>query len=495
MPKHVIDPNCIHRDGQIYKDYDCTLNQTDIKTNKNKFYIMQIIEKANKYYLFIRYGRVGEKGRLSNSPYDSADSAVNYFEKQFKSKTGNHWSNRDNFVCKKGKYYLCQMDYEDIEEVKSDDDNDSTQNNDSKEAVCTLHPKVQDFLKLVSDVEEMTKTMVDLDIDTTKMPLGKLSQSQIDKGYNILNQILSALNKPKSVDRDEYILDLSSQYYTLIPYVCSRSSTPPIINTKEMVQKYIETLDELSNLSVAAKVVKTGASHKSNIHPLNSVYNDIATEIKPVSKNSKVWNMIKDYVHNTHAPTHSNYTVELLEIYEIQRNDERETFEKNYGSMDNRQLLWHGTRLTNYISILKQGLLLRPDVIPGTYITGKMFGYGIYAANSFSKSFNYTGANRSNPTACLFLGEFALGKTSNRLNSDYYISKDSLRKEGCDSTWGQGKTTPGEYTTMDDGVIVPNGKLTDSGKKGSLLYDEFIVYDQNQLNLRYIVKVKGNFKY
>jgi len=150
--------------------------------------------------------------------------------------------------------------------------------------------------------------------------------------------------------------------------------------------------------------------------------------------------------------------------------------------------------LTNYISILKNGLLLRPDVVPGTYISGKMFGYGIYAANSFSKSFNYTGADRQNPVACLFLGEFALGKTSNRTQSDYYISKDSLKTLGCHSTWGQGKNTPVGYTTMDDGVIVPNGKLGSANVTGaSLLYDEFIVYDQHQLNLRYIVKVKGNW--
>jgi poly [ADP-ribose] polymerase len=145
---------------------------------------------------------------------------------------------------------------------------------------------------------------------------------------------------------------------------------------------------------------------------------------------------------------------------------------------------------------MKNGLLLRPDVIPGTYISGKMFGYGIYAANSFSKSFNYTGANKQNPTACLFLGEFALGTTSKRLTSDYYVSKDKLKQLGCHSTHGLGKNTPAGYTTMDDGVIVPNGQIGASNVQGAgLLYDEFIVYDQNQLNLRFIVKVKGNFKY
>lgn len=500
--KHVIDSNSSYRDGSIYNDYDCTLNQTDIKTNKNKFYIMQIIEKGSQTVIFIRYGRVGEKGKISESAM-SATGCISKFETQFKSKTGNAWSSRSNFVAKKGKYYMCQMDYEDVVvapvavPVASVDGTIATP---KAPAVCSLTPKVQEFLSLVGDVKEMNKTLVDLNIDTKKMPLGKLSQSQIDKGYAILNKITLAMkgaSTPSSSDTYD-ITDLSSEYYTLIPYVSDRRSRPPVINTVELIQKYTETLDELSNITVGAKIVQdsTGAN-ACDVHPLDAIYKEIKTDIKAVEPGSATWKLISDYITNTHGNTHghTNYSIDLLEIYEIQRSSERETYEKQFAKFENRQLLWHGTRLSNYISILKNGLLLRPDVIPGTYISGKMFGYGIYAANSFSKSFNYTGADRKNPVACLFLGEFALGKTNNLTGSDYYISKESLKQKNLDSTWGLGRNTPGGFTTMDDGVIVPNGKLSNSNVAGaSLLYDEFIVYDQNQLNLRFIVKVKGNFK-
>ena len=100
MPTHIIDENSCHRDGRIYKDYDCTLNQTNIKTNANKFYIMQIIEKQNKYYVFIRYGRVGEKGVSRDESFSNVDGAISKFKKQFKSKTGNVW-NVENLFQKK----------------------------------------------------------------------------------------------------------------------------------------------------------------------------------------------------------------------------------------------------------------------------------------------------------------------------------------------------------------------------------------------------------
>ncbi len=176
---HIIDPHCNYRDGTIYKDHDCTLNQTDIRTNKNKFYIMQVIEKGNSFYLFIRYGRVGERGVVKHDTYTTGESAAGAFVKQFKSKTGNTWGSP--FVAKSGKYYLCEMDYEDV--VKQQPPNPTTTvDTDGKvkpPTGCTLEPLVQDFLRLVSDIKEMTNTMVELDIDTKKMPLGKLSKSQI----------------------------------------------------------------------------------------------------------------------------------------------------------------------------------------------------------------------------------------------------------------------------------------------------------------------------
>jgi hypothetical protein len=35
---------------------------SDIKDNKNKFYILQLHKEGSKYYIYTRYGRVGESG-------------------------------------------------------------------------------------------------------------------------------------------------------------------------------------------------------------------------------------------------------------------------------------------------------------------------------------------------------------------------------------------------------------------------------------------------
>lgn len=43
---------------QVYEDYDCMLNQTNIGHNNNKFYIIQIIQADDGYYSWNRWGRV-----------------------------------------------------------------------------------------------------------------------------------------------------------------------------------------------------------------------------------------------------------------------------------------------------------------------------------------------------------------------------------------------------------------------------------------------------
>lgn len=59
---------------------------------------------------------------------------------------------------------------------------------------------------------------------------------------------------------------------------------------------------------------------------------------------------------------------------------------KKFSDFPNRMLLWHGSRLTNWVGILGQGLRIAPPEAP---VTGYMFGKGVYFADLVSKSANY----------------------------------------------------------------------------------------------------------
>jgi len=191
-------------------------------------------------------------------------------------------------------------------------------------------------------------------------------------------------------------------------------------------------------------------------------------------------------------------------VLKTARQSELGTFQTSLG---NRKLLWHGSRLTNWVGILSQGLRIAPPEAP---VTGYMFGKGVYFADMVSKSANYCGATRESPTAVLLLCDVALGKQYERIASEFEAAERS-KANGKDSTWGIGKTQPrpdGSRTTA-DGVVIPMGQGADNeylnahvdeliangaGKRKELLYNEFIVYDVSQIQMAYVVVCDVDFE-
>jgi poly [ADP-ribose] polymerase len=54
--------------------------------------------------------------------------------------------------------------------------------------------------------------------------------------------------------------------------------------------------------------------------------------------------------------------------------------------MGNNMLLWHGSRVSNFVGILSQGLRIAPPEAPAS---GYLFDKGIYLADMAEKSINY----------------------------------------------------------------------------------------------------------
>lgn len=548
----LLDQHCRYQ-AEVVEPYDCTLNMTDIKTNKNKFYIMQVIKTSSGHQLYVRYGRVGEVGKISYMPGD-VNFCTSKFESQFKSKTKNNWSSRDKFQHFKDKYYLCQK-----QKIADQDTEEAKKKAKTKIPDCTLDQRVQSFLSLISDVNMLKTTMKQLNVDEAKMPLGAISPDQLDAADQILSDIIDLIiekpqpaptqsaptqsaptqpadagrvkltlkkkslsfkpaqaaspqakpaptpspapatqskslvvGKPKVLTPMEYerLIDLTNKYYTLVPFPVSRSNKPPIIDSQQRIDEYREALEDLKNLKIAYTMIENQSPQSGlSIHPLDHVYQEAGTTIQPLDRSTRTWEMIRKYVFQTQGATHY-CNVELVDIYEISRHPEND-WKAPARAAHNRTLLWHGTRLGNYLSIMKQGLLLDPSKT-GAFITGKLYGFGIYAANSFSKSYNYTGCYQRGEEACLFLAEVALGNTKVETQPNYYITEQTLANTNHHSTWGRGMNTPDSHEVLDDGTIVPNGKLVSSNFPGAyLIYDEFVVYNIDQIKLRYIVRVKN----
>ncbi|KAF3541748.1 hypothetical protein F2Q69_00021469 [Brassica cretica] len=412
--------------------YDAMLNQTNVRDNNNKFFVLQVLE---------------------------------IFSNKFYDKTRNHWSDRKEFILHPKSYAWLEVDY-------GKEENDSVVNDITKSSSkvkrdeSKLDPQVAKFISLICNVSMMAQQMTELGYNAKELPLGKLSKSTISKMI-------------ERYDRAR-LEELSGEFYTVIPHDFGfKKMSQFVIDTPQKLKQKIEMVEALGEIEFATKLL----SIDHGLKQLNC-------ELTPVGADSEEFSMVAKYMENTHAKADSGYTVEIIQLFRASRAVEADRFQQ-FSSSKNRMLLWHGSRLTNWVRILSQGLRIAPREAP---LTGYRFGKGVYFADMFSKSANYCYANSGSNDGVLLLCEVALGDVNELIYPDY--EADNL-PTGKLSTKGVGKTAPNssEAKTLEEGVVVPLGKPEDhSSSMGMLLYNEYIVYNTEQIKMRYVIQVKFNYK-
>ena len=463
--------------------YSCTLNQTELDANKNKFYIMQLIKNSSTYTLFSVWGRIGNDGQTSQKNFSSESEGANAFKKQFSAKTGNTWG-IDKFVKKEGKYFMSDVSYEDeLKEAKIDDIK-------IKVPDSVLPERTQKLISMLTDVNMMQNSLISLDIDVKKLPLGKIKQSQLKLAEEILDKIQPIITELKTKINNTDLLNsltkLSNEYYTYVPKNVGYKRLP-VIDTDELVHKYKDTLEELKNIAVTVKLQE---GVKADENPIDKIYEGINTVITPLEKTSNQWKILSDYISTTHGETHQ-IKLEIIDIFKIEQNGRKEMFDKVSSKIDNHTMLFHGSATSNLISILTHNFYLDPAAVNSNIvISGYMFSKGIYMASNSTKSAYYCRMESTNNIGTLIMCEAALGTPYQQINANYSITKDSLAKINCHSTWGVGQYQPSKEVLM-DGIKVPMGPLKKKNPKNTLYYNEHIVYDVNQVLIRYLIVVKN----
>uniref|UniRef100_A0A665TTI1 Poly [ADP-ribose] polymerase n=1 Tax=Echeneis naucrates TaxID=173247 RepID=A0A665TTI1_ECHNA len=460
--------NSAHVLEQNGKMYSATLGLVDIVRGTNSYYKLQLLEDdvQKRYWVFRSWGRVGTT--IGGNKLDK-------FHDKNSEKTGNDWGS-SNFTKYPNKFYPLEIDYgQDEEAVKR---LTATAGTKSK-----LAKPVQELIKMIFDVESMKKAMVEFEIDLQKMPLGKLSKRQIQSAYALLTEVQQAVS---DCVPEAQILDLSNRFYTLIPHDFGMKK-PPLLNSLDYIQAKVQMLDNLLDIEVAYSLLRGGAQDNES-DPIDINYEKLKTKIEVVDKTTKEAEIIMQYVKNTHAATHNTYTLEVQEIFQIVREGEHQRY-RPFEELHNRQLLWHGSRTTNYAGILSQGLRIAPPEAP---VTGYMFGKGVYFADMVSKSANYCHTSQSDPVGLILLAEVALG-SMHELKKASHITK---LPKGKHSVKGLGRTAPDPSATVNlNNVQVPLGKGVHTNiDDTSLLYNEYIVYDVAQINMKYLLKIKFNYQ-
>ncbi|XP_034340058.1 protein mono-ADP-ribosyltransferase PARP3 isoform X1 [Arvicanthis niloticus] len=485
-----VDPSCPFSRNpgiQVHEDYDCTLNQTNIGNNNNKFYIIQLLEESSRFICWNRWGRVGEVGQSKMNHFNCLEDAKKDFKKKFWEKTKNKWEDRNHFVPHPNKYTLIEVQGE----------------AESQEAVvkafspqvdggpvrtvfkpCSLDPATQKLITNIFSKEMFNNAMTLMNLDVKKMPLGKLSKQQIARGFEALEALEEAMKNPTGDGQS--LEELSSCFYTVIPHNFGRRRPPPI-NSPEVLQAKKDMLMVLADIELA-QTLQAAPGEKNTVeevpHPLDRDYQLLRCQLQLLDSGESEYKAIQTYLERTG----NNYRCpDLQHVWKVDREGEGDRFQA-HSKLGNRRLLWHGTNVAVVAAILTSGLRIMPH-------SGGRVGKGIYFASENSKSAGYVTTMHcgGHQVGYMFLGEVALGK-------EYHITMDdpSLKSPppGFDSVIARGQTEPDPAQDIElqlDGqpVVVPQGRpvACPSFKSSSFSQSEYLIYKESQCRLRYLLEI------
>ncbi|XP_015749941.1 PREDICTED: poly [ADP-ribose] polymerase 4-like [Acropora digitifera] len=189
-----------------------------------------------------------------------------------------------------------------------------------------------------------------------------------------------------------------------------------------------------------------------------SKYRSLKCYIECLQRGSDEFQSIQECVNSSES---GSLKINILNIFSIRRPVEDATFSRE---IENKKLLFHSSKVTNFVGILSRGLLLPKIVVDdfgGTRSDAGMLGSGIYFASSSSTSAKYS-APGNHGTRLMLVNEVALGNIK------------ALRKFALDLT-----SPPYGYKSL--------------LKMSSTVFffckdDEFVIYNGNQQKIRYLVE-------
>ncbi len=300
----------------------------------------------------------------------------------------------------------------------------------------------------------------------------QVTQRQVEEAQNLLDGLVAQLKSgllfktaKARKRRAEIFNNTLLQLYQVIPRkmvkVNDHLITPPS-KTEDLGAIQEKLAEEQATLDVMrgqVKVVNLEADKKElNLLEAMGLQIETVTDAATIKMIKSKMNPHQMQFSKAFAVTNLNTQKHFDEWIEIKDNKSTELF-------------WHGSRNENWLSILETGLVLRPA---NAVITGKMFGYGTYFADKFKKSLNYsslrgsywTKGNQSKGFLALF--DVHTGNQFHiKTHKDwcYQLNEVNLKKKGAhyDSLFAEGGA--------------------------DLVNNEYIVYNQNQCTVKYLVEV------
>lgn len=397
--------------------------KSDIANNNNKFWIIQLMTNND---VITKWGRVGDDGQSKTFP----GAGVSFLEKKCREKES---------------YRNGEIPYRKLNVIETVGSNTITNKTVTSSAIKEiaqkqikvnnpLVTKLIDYLAKVNAHQITSATGGKITYnDTTGLfstPLGIVTQDNIDKANRILVEIGDLVADNMYATK---LSDLTNDYNMLIPCDFGRHK----LETKEFwsdlskVQYQKQILDNLQ----ASLISATSSPNKKTVDiPEQKVFD---CQIHLIEDGKEIDRIRKLYL-KTRQSMHQCHHLDVKTVYSVDINTVNDAFEKDGAKMKNVWELWHGTRASNVLSILKAGLIIPPST--SAHVCDRLYGDGLYFSDMSTKSLNYSYGYWSNSggkdnNCFMFLCSVAMGQYYKPNRGNYQSVRYPVK--GYDSTFAE----------------------------------------------------------
>lgn len=399
----------------------CTLIYVEVDENSNKVWQGTVFNDG----LFVaEWGRVGSKLQRKTYQFNSVTLAQNKFERTKRQKIRKGYTKAQ--VINQNTSTKTTIKPEDLDLIAA------------KQIEHGKDPRAKQLIRYLVEVNiheiiSQTDIIYNAQTGSFSTPLGLVTPQAIAEARDYLYQIANN-NKPNS----HQARDLVNNYLRLIPQKLSSKIDYKVFYSQTEIQRQYEILNALS-----AAIEIPEQDNNKNIFEcsLNRVPGSTIT-------GRKIFREIRNLYAATINKNHLSAQYKLRRLYEINIPSMTQAFAKKAAAIGNVKQHWHGTKASNLLSILKQGLIIPPA--NAVQCTGRMFGNGIYGSEQSTKALNYAtnywnNSGDGSQRVFMLLCDFAMGKEYHPTNRSH-----GFPVKGYDSTYIQ----PGTMNVINQESIV-----------------------------------------
>jgi len=429
--------------------------------NNNKFYMIEIQQNSkDEYQLFSNYGRLGNTTVYEVRKHHKGDTGAITDYNAIEDEYAAIIAKKERGKTVKGvKEFYTKVDVlaptVGSSNISNSSDVSVSQQADINIDIDSSLPaevnRIINQIKADNIHNILSKTSLKLTDRGFETDVGVVTEPHIDRSVEALEAIRDAIVADVRAD----IILANNIYFSLIPKDFGSNLTyEDMVTSADVLAEQFDLMEDLRS------------ALKMNLKPVDKVEEKkFFIDLDLLAEDSSERNRLIDFFETRKHRSHSHLNNwKVKNVFSFGETPNRvANYEDKLAELGNEHELFHGSRNGNILSILINGFMIPPST--AGHCTGRMFGNGVYSASCSSKALNYStgfwNGKADDSNAFILITRFVMGKQQDCRNF--------------------------KYAGADSGYDSIHGLSSDNG--GTLLNDEYIVYDTKQTIITHLIEL------